>query len=239
MKKHVFTFLMLLSMVAGVANCQIVDSYNLGPDIHNTVMPLNNGAVRLFDIGGSGGNYTNGEDYWVTISSTCDTPVVMTFTLDLLNLRFTNAGLPCGDTLFVYDGPTINDSLLWYATGSMYVPNTRRIYQSPNNTTGMMTLRLKACDCSGVDRTTGAGFNIMAECTSPCETFSPVIDSIFYKTRDGEIYEFGRVKLLYDVDTIMVWDSILMDSVAALDSTPFKALRFNIPSTNALPLLKV
>lgn len=224
MKKHVFTFLMLLSIVAGVANCQIVDSYNLGPGIHNTVMPLNNGAVRLFDIGGSGGNYTNGEDYWVTISSTCDTPVVMTFTLDLLNLRFTNAGLPCGDTLFVYDGPTINDSLLWYATGSMYVPNTRRIYQSPNNTTGMMTLRLKACDCSGVDRTTGAGFNIMAECTSPCETFSPVIDSIFYKTRDGEIYEFGRVKLLYDVDTIMVWDSILMDSVAALDSTPFNGV---------------
>ena len=224
MKKYSIILLLMLVLSGGVSWGQIIQSYNLDATIHNTVMPLPSTGIRFFDDGGDGEGYTNGSDYWVTVSTGCDSPYVMTFSIELLNLRFNTAGIPCADTLFVYDGPTINDSLLWYATGEIFVPYTRSVYISPENTSGMMTLRLKACDCSGIDRKTGDGFNIVAECKTPCETFYPVIDSIFYKTRNGEIYEFGRIKKLYDVDTVMVWDSVLSDSVQVIDSTPFNGV---------------
>lgn len=223
MKKYGLIILMAVLASVGVRGQNLVMN-NLDASIHNTVYQLPSTGWKLFDDGGMGGNYTNGSDYWVTVEAECDTPYVLTMKFDVLDLRIMNSGIPCADTFFIYDGPTINDSLLWFATGNMYSPNTRTVYMSPQNTTGKVTLRFKSCDCSGIDKNTGAGFDLFLECTSPCETFYPVIDSIFYKTRNGEIYEFGRVKLLYDVDTVMEWDSILMDSVQVVDSTPFNGV---------------
>lgn len=222
MKKLLSVIALFVLLIGGTVKSQIIQTYNINA-VHNTTMTLPGEGIRLMDDGGDY-NYTNNTDYWVTVLGECDTPYVMTFSIEMLNLRHTTSGLPCADTLFVYDGPTTSDSLLWFATGSMFVPNTRSVYISPENTTGMMTLRFKTCDCSGIDRTTGEGFNIVVECTRPCETFKPVIDSIYYKTRDGEIYGFGRIKTLYDYDTVMIWDSILMDSIQTVDSTPFNGV---------------
>lgn len=223
MKKYGFIMLLAL-LVSAVSQGQNLEMANLDANLHNTQYPLPPAGLRLYDEGGMTGKYSNGTDYWVTVVTSCDSPYVLTMKFDVLDLRIMNTGLPCADTFFIYDGPTINDSLMWYATGNMYNPNTRTIYMSPNNTTGMVTLRFKSCDCSGIDKATGEGFDILLECGTPCETFYPVIDSIFYKTRNGEIYEFGRIKHLYDYDTVMEWDSILMDSVQAVDSTPFNGV---------------
>lgn len=223
MKKFSFILLLAAMFAGGNAWGQLIENYNIDA-VHGDTLPLPSAGMRIYDDGGAQANYRNGVDYWVTVTAVCDSPYVLTLGLDLLDLRFTTAGIPCGDTLFVYDGPTINDSLIWYATGNVFNPYTRHIYMSPQNTTNMLTIRFKSCDCSGIAKETGSGFNIIVSCDFPCETFTPYIDSIYYKTRNGEIYEFGRVKQLLDIDSMMVWDSILLDSVMSYDTTPFSGV---------------
>ena len=222
MKKTGSLFVLLL-FAAFTAWGQNIDEFLLDATTHQTVRPMGNAGMRIFDDGGST-KYTNGVDYWVTITGSCDSPYVMEFSIEVMDLRMRKNGMACADTLFIYDGPTINDSLLWIATGITYHPNTRRIYPSPNNTTGAVTVRFKSCDCSNIDASTGEGFSIQVDCQFPCESYTPYIDTIFYKTRNGEIYDFGRIKTLYDTMTVLTWDSILMDSVPVIDSIPFRGV---------------
>ena len=88
---------------------------------------------------------------------------------------------------------------------------------------------MKVCnDCGPWDYETGKGFSMLADCGKPCEPFTPVLDSIFYKTRNGVVYEAGKIKHLYDYHEAVVWDSVLNDSVVAVDSTPFDGVNLCI-----------
>ena len=109
------------------------------------------------------------------------------------------------------------------------MPSVNEIFTSPTNTMQALTVRMKVCnDCGPWDYTTGTGFRMVADCREPCELFTPVLDSVYYKTRNGVIYEAGMIKHLFDYDSVMVWDSILNDSVMALDSTPFEGVNLCI-----------
>ena len=188
---------------------------------HNSVHPVDGAGARIYDSDHAGDNYSDSIDYWITLIGSCDSPSVFRLVIESLDLRFDQDGLPCEDTLFIYDGPSITSPLLWYATGNYYDPLTYSIYASPSNTAQALTIRFKTSHETKVDPSTGAGFVMLSDCSKPCENITPHIDSIFYKTRNGDIYEFGHVKYLFDTASHMAWDSVLLDSVMVIDTQYF------------------
>ena len=188
---------------------------------HNSVHPVDGAGARIYDSDHAGDNYSDSIDYWITLIGSCDSPSVFRLVIESLDLRFDQDGLPCEDTLFIYDGPSITSPLLWYATGNYYDPLTYSIYASPSNTAQALTIRFKTSHETKVDPSTGAGFVMLSDCSKPCENITPHIDSIFYKTSNGDIYEFGHVKYLFDTASHMAWDSVLLDSVMVIDTQYF------------------
>ncbi|MBR6291173.1 MAG: gliding motility-associated C-terminal domain-containing protein [Bacteroidales bacterium] len=209
MKKFVLPLLMLLTLF-GTASAQGIETLLLDAAVNGTVRPVSGDGTRIYDDG-ENGPYSRGNDFWVAITGTCDTPYVYCFTVEV-------ADISAGDTLFIYDGVGPTAPLLWYCTNGEFVPRTSNVFASPTNTAQILTVRLKAADGGPAP---GAGFCILVNCKEACESITPYIDSIFYKTHNGEVYEFGRVKTLYDYDTVMQWDEALQDSVPLVDSTMF------------------
>ena len=187
---------------------------SLDETIHNTIRPVGADGNIIVDDGGLEGNYTQGHDYWVSITGACPEPNAFVFRIDMVDIA-------AGDTMFIYDGVDTSAPLLWYNTAGESTPRTTNVFASPANNVGL-TVRLKTKERSGSAPETGRGFQLLVTCMKPCESITPHIDSIFYKTHNGQIYEFGRVKLLYDVDTVFRWDEALQDSVMDyLDSSAF------------------
>lgn len=212
-------FLMLGSVTA-----QEIETVILNASTHGSVRPLSSSGTRIYDDGGGLGNYSvsDSSDYWLTITGICGGDDKFCLIIDAVDMRMKNNGHACPDTLFIYDGPDTNSRVLWYATGNQVIPTTRTIFATPSNTAQALTIRLKVCaDCGTWNPLTGKGFSILADCRPICEDFVPHLDSIFYKTRNGVIYEFGRVKTLYDTSSHKVWDAFAHDSITVIDSIPF------------------
>ena len=228
MKKCFLLLALLLGCVA--ASAQDIEQYPLDATTHGSIFNKSSAGTRIYCTGvDSAHSVGRGYDYWVTVIGDCTAPYTMAFVIEDLDMRFSASGNPCADTLFIYDGLDTSAPLIWYATGSIKMPSVNEIFASPTNTMQALTVRMKVCnDCGPWDYSTGTGFRMVADCREPCELFTPVLDSVFYKTRNGVIYEAGMIKHLFDYDSVMVWDSILNDSVMALDSTPFEGVNLCI-----------
>ncbi len=205
MKKFVISLLLALAFT-GTAIAQNIEPFNLDAAHHGTTYPVGTQGARMYDDGGADAAYSRGIDYWIILSGTCDTPSVF-------SIKIETASIAEGDTMFIYDGMGINAPLLMYSTGGEFYPRAVNFYASPSNFAGALTLRLKTAAAGPGVPPPAAGFGILVTCSVPCESITPHLDSIFYKTRNGEIYEFGRIKLLFDVDTHMRYDEQAQDSV--------------------------
>ncbi len=216
--KKTLTVLLFMLGLGGAAWAQGggIDWVVLDATTNGTQRPIGSGGgTYIVDDGDEASPYTRGQDYWVCISGTCDTPYAFLF-------RVESVDIAAGDTLFIYDGPDPTYPLLWYSTRGKLYPSTASVFASPSNIGQFLTVRLKTAAASANTPAPGNGFMINVKCEKPCESITPHIDSIFYKTRNGQIYEFGRVKLLYDTDSVMRWDAIVQDSVLDyIDSTAF------------------
>lgn len=204
-------------------SAQDIEQYELNADLHGVVLNKASAGTRIYCNGvDSTHSVGRGYDLWVTVLGDCTEPNTMAFVVEDLDLRMSAAGTPCADTVFIYDGVDTSAPLIWYATGSVRHPSVNEIFAGPNNPLQALTLRFKVCDdCGPWDYSTGLGFRIVADCRKPCEQFVPVLDSIFYKTRNGVPYEFGTIKHLFDTVHVKVFDSVLMDSVMVIDSLPY------------------
>lgn len=214
--KKIFISLVLLLGIAASAWSQGggIEEVILDATTNGTARPVGGSGGTIIKDDGGDGPYTRGYDYWVCIMGACDTPFAYLFRVDL-------ADIAAGDTMFIYDGTSPAAPLLWYCTNGTSHPNTSTVYASPTNNSAL-TVRLKTAARDDNSPEPGLGFIVDVSCTKPCESIVPHIDSIFYKTRNGQIYEFGRVKQLYDTDTVLKWDEALQDSVLDyIDSTAF------------------
>lgn len=213
--------IMLLGWTA--VSAQDIEQYELNADLHGVVLNKSSAGTRIYCNGvDSTHSVGRGYDLWVTVLGDCSEPNTMAFVVEDLDLRMSAAGTPCADTVFIYDGVDTSAPLIWYATGSVRHPSVNEIFAGPNNPLQALTLRFKVCDdCGPWDYSTGLGFRIVADCRKPCEQFVPVLDSIFYKTRNGVPYEFGTIKHLFDTVHVKVFDSVIMDSVMVIDSMPY------------------
>ena len=128
-------------------------------------------TISLNDNGGTG-RYVPG-DYYVTITSTCSP---FRFFLQLNEID-----IDCHDTLYIYDGADTTAPIRAKLNNWTGHREGQAIYVSPTNNTGMLTVRfLSVAGSPG-----GFGFSMGTNCGTPCEKVSPVLETKFYRTRNG------------------------------------------------------
>lgn len=148
---------------------------------------VNGCSVSVYDNGGLNGNYSANMDNYVTICSTDPTNHSVRVNMDLASFD-----VDCSDTLFIYDGPSINDPILAVLTNcitdSVSSP-TLSYAATVYNASGCLTIRFKT---DGADE--GAGFAITTDCVRPCQRINVSLDTVLSNkypkidTSDGYLY---------------------------------------------------
>ena len=177
MKKIIALLVLLCGTFA--MNAQVI---NLGSSTQTSVTGC---SYFVYDNGGINGDYSPNVDAYVTICS--NDPAHHSVRV---NLNVASFDVDCSDTVFVYDGPTINDPLLVALTNCALeeVSSPTLSYAATvYNTTGCLTIRFKSDSLSE-----GAGFAISTDCVRPCQRINVALDSATTKfphmESDGFLY---------------------------------------------------
>ena len=161
--KKIITLTVLICGVFAL-NAQVI---TLGVSTQTTV---NGCSVSVYDNGGLNGNYSPNMDNYVTICSNDPNNHSVR-----VNFNLASFDVDCSDTLFIYDGSSINDPLLVALTNcitdSVSSP-TLSYAATVYNTSGCLTIRFKT-DGQGE----GAGFAITTDCVRPCQRINVTLDS--------------------------------------------------------------
>ena len=186
MQKKILLIIMLL--MAYVARSQ-APTYNLNATTNGQSITITSEGAFLYDNGGVSGDYSAGQDFYITFCGTCP--------LNSYRMGFTflNFDVDPSDTIFVYDGPSISDRLIIKANNSNSMLN-KRVYPTTNNTTGCLTVRFKTND----DNNNGTGFEINVICGFPCENSYPVIEDTYFKIAGGRSLPL-QTKMTFDIDS--------------------------------------
>ena len=213
--KKIVSILLLVCAIGGISlKAQDIQYIPLDATRNGDTIQGPGPGLILFDEGGSstGGNYHGGYDYHVVIKSTCDSSdSAKTFLTCLIR----SLDIACTDTLYIYDGPTTTDPLLYKGNNCYQSSTSSAFFISASNNTRCLCVRF----FSAVDSVKPEGFQLGFECKEPCETAIPFIDSIYERTdKYGNIlsqHVLGLVPEIYD--TIFYYDHFL-DSVGNPDS---------------------
>ena len=131
----------------------------------------------IYDSGGENGNYSPGEDIWLTIHPTGGA----------VNLRFsgelgTTHGIANTDTLSVYNGTDPNNDSIplligsnavnWVNDDNQIQVGDQEVAATIQNPTGALTLHF----VSSATSQTGAGFYLIVTCAEPCQRLHAGID---------------------------------------------------------------
>ena len=178
MKK--LSFLILLVCGVCALNAQVI---NLGATPQTSVTGC---SVTVYDNGGLNGDYGPNMDNFVTICSSDPNNHSVR-----VNLNVASFDVDCSDTLFIYDGPSINDPLLAVLTNCITdsVSSPTLAYAATvYNTSGCLTIRFKT---DGQDE--GAGFALTTDCVRPCQRINVALDSVLsnkfpHLEDDGYLY---------------------------------------------------
>lgn len=185
--KKIHLFLIMGMLVSSMAYSQLT-VVNLDASSNGQVFSYDStNTVSVHDNGGEG-RYVAG-DYAVTVTSSCSP---FRFFLQLSELD-----IDCRDTLFIYDGPSTSSPVLAKINNCTGHYEGQNIFVSPTNTTGALTIRFLSVDSSAY----GQGFTLNTNCGTPCEKVEPVIESLFYRTRNGVIYDSAYIRNVPVYDT--------------------------------------
>lgn len=194
MKKIALFFCLLTAAVFGWSQDNTTVIFNQAAHGQTVAMAtsLESYFLNIFSENDTAGKYLDGPfDRWLVIDSGhCEPPLGM-------GLYFNKFDIDPGDTLFIYDGPSVNSPLL-LACNNNYNPQIQTtVFPTPLNSSNKLTLRFK----TNGDGITGQGFSINVTCRDKCETVIPVIDSFYYKTRNGVIIDTQYTRPFIQVDT--------------------------------------
>ncbi|MGB4603694.1 MAG: gliding motility-associated C-terminal domain-containing protein [Bacteroidales bacterium] len=180
---------------------------NLNASTHNTEIEAC--GYWFYDDGGSGGNYSNNQDRWITFYSTDPT-------YNHIKIEFASMDLGAGDTLIIYDGPnTSSPVLIRYSQANPLTPTNSAVQATINNPGGRLTVRFKA-DGAG----NAAGWNSAIGCIKMCQRITPVLDSILTNPLPTPDYYINLCA--YDTLTLAVKtdSSTFPDNHIIYDQTP-------------------
>lgn len=199
--KKIITFIVSILCLSGIAYSQGLVHTILNAETCGDTVDIPAVGLAIDDDGaGPNGEYSAGVDYWITIMNSCYAP-------SRLSLRFDQFDIHPTDTLYIYDGPDTNATIILRANNRQNILNTR-YFTSRYNTSNALTLRYKTNN----DQFIGAGFVVAAECAEPCEFITPVIEQTFYKIKDGIV-----------TDTGVFVDVPIIDSTTGLVSDYYKS----------------
>ncbi len=120
----------------------------------------------FYDNGGANGNYTNNQDFWITLMGN---PAPNTH----VRINFASFDIKPDDTLYIYNGPDITSPLLSKHNNN-YNPlngSNTMVMATLSNPSGALTVRLKTNGSN-----TGSGWNATIICGQACQAIVPQID---------------------------------------------------------------
>lgn len=166
-------------------DCSNIDMPNNGTNIYTACSGL------LRDNGGSG-NYSNNTDGVVVLQPTGASQVDLTF------LFFDFVASNPGDTLFIYDGPSILSPLIAFYTGNA-TPS------SINSTGGSLTIRQKTDNFA-----TDPGFELFWSCTVGIEQNENYIDNIIvYPNPATEVIKIkSKIDQELNIEELNLYNSV-------------------------------
>ena len=221
MKKVAFllSFLFVAALTMAQETSITLTQQNSGGTF-SMVTSLDSYYLNIFSENDTANNYLDGPfNRWIVIDSgTCEGTTGM-------SLYFNTFDIDPGDTLFIHDGPSTASPVLLKCNNNVNPQFQTTVFPSPLNSSKRLTLRFK----TNGDGLTGEGFSITVQCRDKCETIIPVIDSFYYKTRNGVIVDTAYTRTAIQVDTnwIRVQDStgtwVLSDQFT-LDTSYFKGI---------------
>lgn len=202
MKKIALFFCLLTAAVFGWSqddNSTVFLTQSNNGQTFTMVTLADNYMLNLMSESDGSGNYTDGPyDRWIAVDSgTCEGETGMSF-------QFVSFDIDPGDTLFIYDGPSTSYPILLACNNSLNPQVNTTVFPSPVNASGFLTLRFK----TNGDGINGKGFMINVHCREKCETVVPVIDSFYYKTRNGVIIDTQYLRPVMQIDTNWVRENI-------------------------------
>ena len=214
MKKILSLMPLLLAMIVpGHSNAQEQIIVRMDASVNGSIVQMDGGTVVVRDDDSQGagapeaGSPMSGIDYYVTFQGGCSEGSRMRFVV-------TELSVSCLDTVYVYDGAGITGPLIVkFNSFTNNVEVGESVYETPNNTTGMITVRFRTDPRTDTNRThlscyanggIAKGFEMAVSCNVPCESVTPVINDKFYRVRDGEVYDSGYVRLVEIPDTLWV-----------------------------------
>lgn len=203
------------------ASAQNVQTFLINDSTNGTTIIAPGAAeAAIFDDGGAEGFYSPGHDYKLTVESNCSD--YDSTGMKYMYISLEKVDIVCTDTLYIYDGPTINDPVLIKINNCYRSNPNKSIYLGASNTTGKLTIRLRSSN--GTPESKGDGIHLMVKCGIPCEYSEPVIDSVFDRVdlRTGEIVGHGKMRLVPEyIDTTFYKEVVQVrtDSVISITGT--------------------
>lgn len=164
MKKYTLLFLALLFIPVVYGQNYLISTYN-----GQTVQTC---SGKSFDSGGASGGYNANQTYVMTFSSNSTTNTH-------IKLSFNDNDIHPTDTLYVYDGSTVNAPLLTVINSALY-PVQFPIYATVLNSSGDLTLKFVSNGASN-----GNGWDADVSCTPVCQSVLSSIDSAMTQLHDS------------------------------------------------------
>lgn len=175
-----FAFLLVLSL-----NVTAQQTANLNASTHGSTIVLNNCNFTLYDSGGPNGNYSDSENYTITICTpNRGFPIHLDVSITAESTSF--------DYMYIYEGESINGTTI-----------ANRIGSSSSGTTFQQTYDVEAT-CVTIQwhsdgSVNNAGFEINVSCGIACQEFTiePLVDLRYnaeeerYEACPGEEFTFG------------------------------------------------
>lgn len=208
---------LLLSSAVAFAQEEIV----LDATTNGTTKDCSAGGFLLQDDGGGDANYTAGHDWNVIFTANCGSSTT-TLVIEVMDIDI----LPC-DTLFIYDGPNTSSPVLCASNNNNDVAGQLFI-ASTMNTSGQLCVRFKSAASSACS----PGFSLVASCRTPCIFSHPVLDSVFYKARNGVIYDTMIIGTYFQKDTVWEYNEINRPDTSYNDTTGFHLVEIPFTGLN-------
>ena len=174
------------------------------------------GTTYLYDNAGNNNvAYEGGHDYYIVVGGICDT---MDSNLHL-SVLINNYDIDRFDTLYIYDGGSINDPLIVKLNNNYTSRDGTLFSVTPTNASGLLTIRFRTIVHDSTFSHTG--FFLQFLCSRACEMVYTFLDSIYERTdKYGNIlsrHTFTTLPESFDTtfvyDTVQISDTIWTDSV--------------------------
>ena len=198
MKKTLLLICMIMAALAGYGqdaeNVLVMHPDSSGKTYGMQTSSTGHYSLAILDYQDANGYYYDYEplEIYITLDSgDCEGEELA------MGLYFESFDIDPSDTLFIHNGPSINSAVILTCNNNLNPQHQTTVFATPANASGKLTLRFK----TNGDGNNGQGFKISAMCRYKCETIIPVIDSVYYKVRNGVIVDSAYKKWTAMVDT--------------------------------------